>query len=712
MLSLGALLGLPGLSSTARAATPETFYAINDSFAFTGHGYGHGRGMSQYGAYAAASSGLSAAQILDFYYQGSVSSPTLDSNAVMRVLISGGDGVSTQVSPQTRDGVLSITDANTGTSFALPLAVGANSVASWRLVAVGNGSIALQGFWAGGWQAYPVGAGLSSTGAIAFSSSTSLLTQTRPDGTYRDYGGALAAAPNGATGIYTINLVPTETYLRGVVPSEASSSWPAAALEAQSIAARTYAVKVSSPTRLWDICDTTSCQVYSGLATFGLDGRLSRAATATTTDAAINATAGQIRTYAGQPILAQYSASNGGWTVSGGPSYPYLVAKADPYDGLIPNSANTWTQTIDAYSLGADFGVGRAYALTVTARDGNGDWGGRVQTVTVAGSAGSVTVSGSTFEANTGMKSDWWTAPAGTLAGSSRQNGTGTGDLVAMALTGTGTGTVEIHGLTKASQFSAFGLHSGTAFGASDPADWRFFIAPYNGDGQADLYGVQLRNTGSGKVEVHVLSAASGYKTFLLHVATGMGALPPGYGVDVALGSYNGDGKQDLYFVMWGATGSGKVEVHTLGQASTYQSFLGHAATALGTAGIVPGDLTFLVGDAAGRGDLIAVVGSGSTGSGRTEVHVLSQSSGYTAWTRHVATAIGLAPRGEASFQLGDYDQNGTPDLYAILRGSATATHLTEVHVMSGADAYQSFLTHAATGLGQTPASAWQFAVG
>lgn|GEM_PF-617922 len=704
------ILGASGVM-TAKAATPETFYAVNSTFAFTGHGYGHGHGMSQYGAYGAAVSGLSSAQILDFYYPGTATSAVPPANATVRVLLSGGDGTSMQFSPEARDGTLTAIDLNAGRSAVLPTSVGGAAVDGWRSIAAGDGTTRLQGHWSGAWQAFPAGAGWSSTGAVVITSTSNQLTLVRADGTLRDYLGSLASGANGSTGIYTVNLVSTENYVRGVVPSESPSSWPAAALQAQTVAARTYAVSVASPGRFYDICDTTACQVYSGLATYGSNGQLSRAETTANTDSAVAATAGQIRTYNGAPIFAQYSSSNGGWTVAGGSSTPYLVAKADPYDGLVPNSANTWTQSIDATALGTALGVGRAYMLTVNGRDGNGEWGGRITSVTVAGSAGTVTVSGETFRSSAGLKSTWWTAPAGTLEGSGPSSVSGPSDLYGIALNGTGSQTIELHGLTRASNYAAFGVHSASAFGVSTADDWRFFIAPFNGDGRPDLYGVKLRGGGSGTVEVHVLSAASNYQTFLFHAATILESPPPGVKADFALGSFGGDGRQDLYFIPWASTGSGAVEIHVLSAASGYHSFIGHVATAMPTSVVAAGEWTFLVGDGGGRGDLVAVHGSGSAGSGRTEVHVLSQVSNYQGWIVHAATALGLQSATDVSFKLADFDRDGSLDLVAVLRGATTASHVTEVHILSGREGFQSFLAHAATGLGPTDPSAWQFAV-
>lgn len=115
-----------------------------------------------------------------------------------------------------------------------------------------------------------------------------------------------------------------EEYLRGVVPSEMPSSWPAEALKAQAIAARTYAMTRLRPEELYDVDDTTANQAYR------------RNYTKESTDAAVTATAGRVLRYGGRLAQAVYCASNGGKTVSAkarwGNDVAYLPARSDPYD--------------------------------------------------------------------------------------------------------------------------------------------------------------------------------------------------------------------------------------------------------------------------------------------------------------------------------------------------------------------------------------------
>lgn len=150
------------------------------------------------------------------------------------------------------------------------------------------------------------------------------------DDTTRVYGGDLRLQPD-AYGTYTlVNDVPIETYLRGVVPHEIGPQAPYAAVEAQAIVARTYAVRNRHRFAVdgYEICADTHCQVYRGLT-----GTVDKA------DRAIAATAGQVLTYDGEPIDALYSSTTGGVTASFadvwlGESRPYLVPRVDSVSNI------------------------------------------------------------------------------------------------------------------------------------------------------------------------------------------------------------------------------------------------------------------------------------------------------------------------------------------------------------------------------------------
>ncbi|WP_138498105.1 SpoIID/LytB domain-containing protein [Nostoc sp. PA-18-2419] len=136
----------------------------------------------------------------------------------------------------------------------------------------------------------------------------------------RLYAGRLNLQPN-AYGTYTlVNKVPLETYLRGVVPYEIGTDAPTAALEAQAILARTYALRNLRRFAAdnYQLCADTHCQVY-----YGLNGA------ATKTDQAIAATRGRVLTYKNELVDALYSSTTGGVTASfsdvwNGEDRPYL----------------------------------------------------------------------------------------------------------------------------------------------------------------------------------------------------------------------------------------------------------------------------------------------------------------------------------------------------------------------------------------------------
>jgi hypothetical protein len=272
-------------------------------------------------------------------------------------------------------------------------------------------------------------------------------------------------------------------------------------------------------------------------------------------------------------------------------------------------------------------------------------------------------------------------------------------------LNNTGSGQVEVHALSQASHYTQFSLHAATAFSPAVAADWQFFAAGFHGDGQPDLYGVHLRNTGSGQVEVHVLSAASNYQTFLLHAATALQAVPAGQ-FQFALASFAGDHRSNLYAVALNNTGTNTVEVHVLSETSNYATWILHSASAL-NAPLSTSSWLFKIGDQAGSGDLIGISHT-ATGSGRTEVHVLTRSSGYQVFSIHTATPLSYTADSQFTYALGDHDADGIPDIYGVAMNN-TGTGQTEVHILSGASNHNVWIEHTPTGLSPTSAAAWQF---
>jgi GH25 family lysozyme M1 (1,4-beta-N-acetylmuramidase) len=277
--------------------------------------------------------------------------------------------------------------------------------------------------------------------------------------------------------------------------------------------------------------------------------------------------------------------------------------------------------------------------------------------------------------------------------------------LYAALLNGSGSGQVEVHALSQSSNYTQFVLHATTAFAPAPAADWRFFVASFRGDGQPDLFGVHLRNTGSGKVEVHVLSASSGYQTFVLHAATAMAVVPVGQ-YELRLAGFAGDHRADLYAIGLNGTGTGTVEVHVMSEDSNYAAWVLHSASAI-PAPVSTDSWRFLIGDRAGSGDLIGV-SHVATASGRTEVHALTRVSGYQSFSIHTATPLAYTSDSQLAFALGDHDNDGIPDIYGIAMNN-TGTGQTEVHVLSGASSYNNWIEHTPTGLSPTNSTSWEF---
>ncbi|MDH2413718.1 SpoIID/LytB domain-containing protein [Nocardioides sp. CER19] len=388
MVVATALLGPAALPGAASARTAEPAVAVPEGGALhlTGHGYGHGRGMSQYGAEGAARQGLTSAQIIGFYYPG-----TTIARATGKISVRIGADTTTDTVVAANSRLVARVVGKPSQSWSLPSL--RRDATRWRLKPVAGGRTVLAYQVPGhSWARAKV-----LDGTAEFFAGGAPITLYVPGGSAA-YRGALRNAPAGDTDRDTVNVVGLENYVRGVVAREMPSGWSAAALQAQAVAARTYAAydRAHAPaSRSYQTCDSTSCQVYGGVA-----------AETRATDAAVAATNGQVVTYAGQLAFTQFSSSSGGWTVRG--SVPYQAAKADPYDAWAGNRVHDWTATVTAAQVQAAWpSIGTLTGVQVLDRDGNGDWGGRIGALRLTGSKGAVTVDGTDFRMRLGLRSTW-----------------------------------------------------------------------------------------------------------------------------------------------------------------------------------------------------------------------------------------------------------------------------------------------------------------
>ena len=389
------LPALPVLVMAAPAAGDDAFRVPSSGhLVLHGHGYGHGHGMSQYGAEGAARQGKSWRRIVSFYYPNTEMGST---GRRMRVLISADTSAGVVVRARTG---LTVTDRADGRDWLLPVR---ERIDAWRLVpSSSNSSVTvLQRHHRAGWRTW----GLPGRGALRgdgqFSADGPVALRLPTGDTVRYRGALRSASPSpGSSTRDTVNVVALDDYVRGVVPLEIPASWSQQALRAQAVVARTYAAfeRRQRAGSTYHLCDTTDCQVYRGAS-----------AEYPSTNRAVRKTARKVVTYAGKPAFTQFSASSGGRTSRG--VQPYLQAKADPWDDWSGNSHHDWTTTIDASLLENGYPrIGRLESIRVTRREGNGQWGGRIVTAALVGSADRVKVTGDTLRFAYGLRSTWFTA--------------------------------------------------------------------------------------------------------------------------------------------------------------------------------------------------------------------------------------------------------------------------------------------------------------
>lgn len=369
-----ALATVAGLAVVPGPAEPPAAAAAA-SFPVEGRGWGHGIGLSQYGAQGAATRGLTYRQILSFYYPGTTVGT---GSGAIRVLIT--DETRNQLVVGDRTG-LSVRSPSTGTSYPLRR----TGARFWRITASADNATSLVSAYVDGrWVLVRRIAGQAEFAA-------SSLRLYLPEGSAVYRGRLRSAIAGGQRDV--VNVVSLDVYVRGVVAQEMPALWKTHALRAQAVAARSYAVHERDTTDRghFDVYDTTKSQVYGGAS-----------AETTQTNAAVTATAGEVRSYGGAAAFTQFSSSNGGWTVAG--SKPYLRARQDPYDPV-----RTWTDSVTAAEVQRAWpAVGVVSAVAVVKQDGHGAWGGRAVTVRIKGSAKTIDVAGTDFRSYLGLKSTFF----------------------------------------------------------------------------------------------------------------------------------------------------------------------------------------------------------------------------------------------------------------------------------------------------------------
>lgn len=386
-LTTSAAVALIAGSLVATPASADSTVPVkNGSLTVMGTGYGHGWGMSQWGAYGAAKKGLSYAKILSFYYPGTTRTTTKTTH--MRVWLSVDDDGDLRVKPSSG---LRVYNVGTSSSYTLPTG---STYRQWRMVRSGSRNKLQYLSATGSWKT-KTATGISTTKAWRFDNKANVLKVVLPGSAVGEFRGqAGIVIRDGSTKV--VNRLPLDQYVQAVVPAEMPTSWHLEGVKAQSVAARTYALRSAQyqpSSSGYEVCDTVSCQVYRGIAQTSPSGSR-RAYEDSRGNSATTATARKILTYKGSIALTQFSASNGGAIAQG--SQPYQKAKLDPYDTVMKDQR--WSKKVDTATLTKAFGgIGTVTKVKVTARDGNGAYGGRATSVKIYGTKGSKTVSGTSF---------------------------------------------------------------------------------------------------------------------------------------------------------------------------------------------------------------------------------------------------------------------------------------------------------------------------
>ncbi|HWE32508.1 MAG TPA: SpoIID/LytB domain-containing protein [Solirubrobacteraceae bacterium] len=336
------------------------------TFFISGAGYGHGIGMSQYGASGYALHGNDYRFILAHYYQGTTLGTT-DPDQIIRVLISTGRA-----------------------SFSGATAAGGKKLTAGQTYSVrvlGDGNL-----------------GLYSQAGKKLGEFQSLLRATGPgplqlagSGTYR---GAFEFRPVGGA-VQTVDAVRLDDYVRGVVSAEMPSSWSFEALKAQAVAARTYAITSNVRGNGFQLYSDTRSQAYGGVAAEGPQ-----------TNAAVAATRGQIVTDAGIPVPTLFFSSSGGYTEDiqnvwlGSAPDSWLRGVPDPYDDSNANPYYRWSERLTMPAAARDLGSlvkGNLIGVKVTKQGVSP----RVISAVVVGTRGQRSVTGPQLQNIFGLRSTY-----------------------------------------------------------------------------------------------------------------------------------------------------------------------------------------------------------------------------------------------------------------------------------------------------------------
>src|ERR1700733_2221960 len=331
-----------------------------------GHGFGHGVGMSAYGAYGYALKGKSYQFILGHYYTGT-SLGTISGPNVVRVLLS------------TSSGDVDFSEATSACRTKL------EPTRTYQAHRLGN-TVVLR---------TSAGKPLARCGATLRAAGKGVINIAGV-GRYR---GALETVVNESGELNVVNALSVDNYVKGVIPNESPPSWPIEELKAQAVASRSFALTGGREGDGFDLYSDTRSQVYKGLES-----------EYTTSDEAEEETAGQVLMYEGNIAETLFSACSGGKTESiqnvFGTAIPYLVGVPDPYDSLCP--LHEWTLKLSGPEISeklAGLLDGKLMKVVITKTG----YSPRIIEAKLYGTGGVTSVTGEQLEVALGGYSTWMT---------------------------------------------------------------------------------------------------------------------------------------------------------------------------------------------------------------------------------------------------------------------------------------------------------------
>ncbi|MEM9606561.1 MAG: SpoIID/LytB domain-containing protein [Actinomycetota bacterium] len=386
-----------------------------DDVVIEGRGWGHGRGMGQYGSLGYALDGWTHAQILDHFYGGTVAGMADDRDVFVH--LTGFDASTAVV--VTSDDTFEVGGVSVGGgAYARIEFVGPDAQVTTGPSCDGPWADAPAPETLTGVRPLAGTDGYRYVDVVSLGSVDPQVAICRSTGDPRPYRGTVVAARDDSGFRWVGNRLPLETYLRGVVPRESPASWAdlgggqgIEALKAQSVAARSYTLalaarRLAAGIYATDTCDTAACQVYGGAAG---DSR---------SDLAVEQTAGEVREWSdGSTVLTEFSSSTGGYTWNGDGSGRQFTNVVDLGDAITANPNHFWTATIPRERIEDRYPqIGELVSIEVTERNGLGSWGGRTRAIEITGTAGSVELTNDgwdddSFRRAFGLRSDWYRFP-------------------------------------------------------------------------------------------------------------------------------------------------------------------------------------------------------------------------------------------------------------------------------------------------------------